>query len=159
MRKENAARRGDLRLDTRQRFDLSFTDEGKPAAQCVTHSPHLLQIGVAPYLPICKDPGNQAALAVILQPLGGGSSLQGTDLPAAGAAHINGQQLTAGHPQDRVACGVIYYLQEELPVIIINLLRPQGAIIINRKNVPSVYLWERLSFKNGPDTKAPLLQQ
>lgn len=73
-------------------------------------SPHLLQVGVAPYLPICKHPGNQASLAVVLQPLSGRTSLQGTDLPAACAAHINWQQLAAGHPQDGVACSVIYDL-------------------------------------------------
>lgn len=71
---------------------------------------YLLQVGVTPYLPISKHPGNQAALAIILKSLSGGTSLQGTDLPTAGAAHINWQQLTAGHPEHWVACCVIYNL-------------------------------------------------
>lgn len=52
---------------------------------------HLLQVGVTPYLPISKHPGNQAALAIILKSLSGGTSLQDTDLPTASAAHINWQ--------------------------------------------------------------------
>lgn len=112
---------------------------------------HLLQVGVAPYLPIRKHPGNQATLAIVLQPLGSRTSLQGTDLPAACAAHVNWQQLAAGHPQDRVACSVIYDLQQELPVVIINLLCPQGAVIINGENVSSVHLW--VTFHNRWELK------
>lgn len=52
---------------------------------------HLFQVGVTPYLPISKHPGHQAALAIILKSLSGGTSLQGTDLPAASATHINRQ--------------------------------------------------------------------
>lgn len=86
-------------------------------------------------------------MAIILKPLSGGSSLQGADLPVAGAAYIHWQQLTAGHPEYWVARCVIYNLQEELSVVVINLLCPQGAIIIDRKDVSSVHLWERFDLK------------
>lgn len=72
--------------------------------------PHLLQVGVTPYLPISEHPGNQAALAIILKSLGGWTSLQGADLSTASAAYINWQQLTAGHPEYGVARRVIYNL-------------------------------------------------
>lgn len=101
---------------------------------------HLLQVGVTPYLPISKHPGNQTALAIIFQPLCGGAPLQGADLSSAGSAYINWQELTTGYPEYRVACCVIYNLQEELSVVIINLLSPQCAIIINRENIPPIYL-------------------
>lgn len=71
---------------------------------------HLLQVGVTPNLPISKHPGNQAALAIVLQSLSGRASLQSADLPAAGPAHIYWQQLTAGNPEYRVACCVVYNL-------------------------------------------------
>lgn len=101
---------------------------------------HLLQVGVAPYLPISEHSGNQAALAIILQSLCGGAPLQGADLSSAGSAYIHWQELTAGHPEYRVARCVIYNLQEELSVVIVNLLSPQCAIIINRENIPPIYL-------------------
>lgn len=69
---------------------------------------HLLQVCVTPNLPISKDSGDHATLAVVLEPLSGGAPLQGTDLPAACAAHIYWQQqLAAGQPEDRMASGVI----------------------------------------------------
>lgn len=105
--------------------------------------PHLLQVGVTPDLPISKDSGDHAPLAVVLQPLGGGAPLQGADLPAAGAAHIHRQQqLAAGQPEDGMTSRVVYNFQEELPVVIINLLGPQAAIVIHRKNVSPVDLQE-----------------
>lgn len=94
--------------------------------------PHLLQVGVTPYLSISKHPGNQAALAIIFQPLSGRASLQGADLSCAGSAHIDWQEFTARQPEHWVARCVIYNLQEELSVVVVNLLSPQGAIIINR---------------------------
>lgn len=101
---------------------------------------HLLQVGVTPRLPISKHPGNQAALAVISKSLCGGAPLQGTDLSSAGSAYINWQELTAGHPEYRVARCVIYNLQEELSVVVVNLLSPQCAIVINREDISSIYL-------------------
>lgn len=41
-------------------------------------------------------------------------------------------------------------------MVIVNLLCPQGAIIIDRENVPSVHLWERFDLK-ALDKKAILL--
>lgn len=32
-------------------------------------------------------------------------------------------------------------------MVIINLLRPQGAVIIHRKNVPSIHLWGELNVR------------
>lgn len=101
---------------------------------------HLLQVGVTPYLAISKHPGDEPAQAIILQPLSGRASLQSADLPAAGAAHIYWQQLAAGNPEYRVARCVVYNLQQELSVVVIYLLRPQGAIIIDGEDVPPVYL-------------------
>lgn len=101
---------------------------------------HLLQVGVTPYLAISKHPGDEPAQAIILQPLSGRASLQSADLPAAGAAHIYWQQLAAGNPEYRVARCVVYNLQQELSVVIIYLLRPQGTIIIDGEDVPPVYL-------------------
>lgn len=101
---------------------------------------HLLQVGVTPHLPISKYPGNQAALAIISKSLCGGAPLQGADLSSAGSAYIYWQELTAGHPEHRVTCCVIYNLQEELSVVVVNLLSPQCAIVINREDIPSIYL-------------------
>lgn len=108
---------------------------------------HLLQVGVTPYLPISKHPGNQAALAIIFQPLCGRAPLQGADLSGAGSAYINWQEFTARYPENWVARCVIYNLQEELSVVVVNLLSPQCAIIINRKNIPPIYLWKKIQLK------------
>lgn len=105
---------------------------------------HLLQVGVAPYLSISKHPGNQAALAIVFQPLCGWAPLQGADLSSAGSANINWQELTARYPEYRVARCVIYNLQQELSVVVVNLLGPQCAIIINRENIPPIYLGKRI---------------
>lgn len=108
---------------------------------------HLLQVGVTPYLPISKHPGNQAALAIIFQPLCGRAPLQGADLASAGSAYINWQEFTARYPEDRVARCVIDNLQEELSVVVVNLLGPQRAIVINRKNISPIYLWKKIQLK------------
>ena len=108
---------------------------------------HLLQVGVTPYLPISKHPGNQAALAIIFQPLCSRAPLQGADLSSAGSADINRQEFTAGFPEYWVTRCVIYNLQEELPVVVVNLLSPQCAIIINRKNISPIYLWKKIQLK------------
>lgn len=42
-----------------------------------------------------------------------------------------------------MALGVVYDLQQELPVVVVDLLRPQRTVIINRQQVPAVHLWER----------------
>lgn len=102
---------------------------------------YLLQVGVTPYLPISKHSGNQAALAIIFQPLCCRAPLQGTDLSSACSAYIDWQEFTARYPEYWVARCVIYNLQEELSVVVVNLLSPQCAIIINRKNIPPIYLW------------------
>lgn len=41
-----------------------------------------------------------------------------------------------------MALGVIYDLQQELPVVVVDLLRPQRTVVINRQQVPAVHLWE-----------------
>lgn len=41
-------------------------------------------------------------------------------------------------------------------MVIVNLLCPQCAIIIDRENVPSVHLWERFDLKTL-DKKTPIL--
>lgn len=105
---------------------------------------HLLQVGVTPYLAIGKHPGDEPAQGVVLQPLGGRPSLQSAYLPAAGAAHVYWQQLAAGNPEYRVARCVVYNLQQELSVVVVNLLRPQGAIIIDGEDVSPVYLERKI---------------
>lgn len=42
-----------------------------------------------------------------------------------------------------MALGVIYDLQQELPVVVVDLLRPQRTVVIDRQQVPAVHLWER----------------
>lgn len=47
----------------------------------------------------------------------------GAGLP--GVGEVDGQQLAAGDPQRRVALSVVDDLQQELPVVVVDLLRPQ----------------------------------
>lgn len=108
---------------------------------------HLLQVGVTPYLPISKHPGNQAALAIIFQSLCGRAPLQRADLSSAGSAYINWQEFTAWYPEYWVARCVIYNLQQELSVVVVNLLSPQCAIVINGENIPPIYLWKKIQLK------------
>lgn len=119
---------------------MTFSSADHTAAFSKAGFSYLLQIGVTPYLPISKHPGDQAALAIIFQSLCGGAPLQGADLSGAGSAYINWQELTAGHPEYRVTRCVIYNLQEELSVVVVNLLSPQCAIVIHREDIPPIYL-------------------
>lgn len=113
---------------------------------------HLLQVGVTPCLAISKHPGDEPAQGIVLQPFGGWASLQSAYLPAAGAAHIYWQQLAAGNPEYRVACCVVYNLQQELSVVIINLLSPQVAIIIDGEDVSPIYLEGKIKRENNMHT-------
>ena len=57
-----------------------------------------------------------------------------------GVGQIDRQQLAAGHPEWRVALGVIDDLQEEFAVVIVNLLGSQRAVVIHRQQVPAIHL-------------------
>lgn len=66
--------------------------------------------------------------------------MYGTQLPIAIASEVDRQQLATWHPESGLTCCVITNLQKEFTVIIIDLFNPQCSVVINRQNVPSIYL-------------------
>lgn len=66
--------------------------------------------------------------------------MYGTQLPIAIASEVDRKQLATWHPESGLTCCVITNLQKEFTVIIIDLFNPQSSVVINRQNVPSVYL-------------------
>ncbi len=128
-------------------FVAEFTDKNLDD-YCISHTTlkaistglYLLQISVAPGLPIRKCSGKQTSLSIILGPLWDRAPVYGTQLPIAIAGEVDRQQLATWHPESRLTCCVITNLQKEFTVIIIDLFNPQRSVIINRQNVPSIYL-------------------
>lgn len=57
-----------------------------------------------------------------------------------GICQVNWQEFTARVPKCRVALGIVDDLQLELSVVIIDFFCAEGAIIIHRQQVPSIYL-------------------
>lgn len=101
---------------------------------------YLLQISVAPGLPIRECSRQQSTLSIIFNPLWDRTPVNGTQLPIAIACEVDRQQLATWHPETGLTCHVITNLQKKFTVIIVDLFNPQRSVIINRQNVPSIYL-------------------
>lgn len=86
---------------------------------------HLVQISVTPDFGISKGSGDYSSLAVIFYPLGCGASLEACDLASAGIGQVDRHQLTAGHPQCRMARCIIDNLQKKFSMVIIYFLCAQ----------------------------------
>lgn len=103
-------------------------------------STHLVQVGVAPHLPVGKHPGHDAALLVDVRPLAHGPALKASQPSIEEVRDIDGCQPTAGEPQEGAAHLVVNDPQSELPVIIIDLFRPNIPVVVNGQKISTMHL-------------------
>ena len=112
-------------------------------------STHLVKVGIAPHFPVGKHAGHDPALLVDVCPLAHGPALKASQAPIEEIGDVDSRQPTAGEPEERAAHLVINDPQGELPVIIVDLLRPNIPVIVNGQEISSVDLGKH----NGPALK------
>jgi hypothetical protein len=77
---------------------------------------HLVEVRIAPHLPVCKHPGQDPALLVSVGPLAHGPTLKPGQAPIEEVGHVDGGQPAAGEPQEGAAHLVVVDGQEVSPM-------------------------------------------
>lgn len=103
---------------------------------------HLVQVGVAPHLAIGEHARHDPALLVDVRPLAHGPALQAGQAPVEEVGDIDSCQATAGEPEEGAAHLVINDPQRELPVVVVDLFRPNVPVVVNGQEIPSMDLRE-----------------
>jgi len=101
---------------------------------------HLVQVAVAPHLPVHEGASQDASLRVELGPLAHAPPLQPDQLPGGRVRHVDHRQAAAGQPHGRPALGVVHDAQRELAVVVVDLLRPRVAVEIDGQEIAAVSL-------------------
>ena len=104
------------------------------------HVTHLVKVRVAPHFPICKHAGHDPALLVDVCPLAHGPALQAGQAPIEEVRHVDGCQAAAGEPEEGAAHLVVNDPQGELAVVIVDLLCPDIAVVVDGQEVSSMHL-------------------
>ena len=112
----------------------------KPSIQTQRGLPHLVQVAVAPHLPVHEGAGEDAPLGVVLRPLAHAASLESHQLAGGGVGDVDHRQAAAGLPDGRPALGVVGDAQGELAVVVVDLLRACVPVKVNGEQVAAMSL-------------------
>lgn len=112
---------------------------------------HLVEVGIAPHLPVCKHPGQDPALLVSVGPLAHGPTLKPGQAPIEEVGHVDGGQPAAGEPQEGAAHLVIDDPQGELAVVVVDLFCPDVPVVVDGQEVSPMDLGKH----NGTGLKEP----
>ena len=104
---------------------------------------YLLQVSVAPWFAISKDPGCNSARLIILHPFWHRAPLNPCNVSSRGIGDIDPVQSAAGWPETGPPCLVIEDAERELAVVIIDFLCPRHTIKVEGQQVSVVNLQER----------------
>lgn len=104
---------------------------------------HLLQVSVAPWFAISKDPGCNSARLIVLHPFWHRASLNACDVSSWGIGDIDPVQSAAGWPETGPPCLVIEDAERELAVVIIDFLCPCHTVKVEGQQVSVVNLQDR----------------
>lgn len=102
--------------------------------------PHLVQVAVAPHLPVHKGAGEDAALGVELGAFAHAAALEPHQLASGGVGDVDHSQTAAGLPDGRPALNVVGDAQRELTVVVVDLLCARVTVKVDGEQVAAMCL-------------------
>lgn len=102
--------------------------------------PHLVQVAVAPHLPIHEGAGEDAALGVELGALAHAAALKTHQLASGGVGNVDHGQTAAGLPDGRAALDIVGDAQGEFAVVVVDLLCARVTVKVDGEQVAAMCL-------------------